>query len=313
MGIALIVSNAGDIHSDFLVNACDRMGVVCFRLNTDRFRRSGTLSWQADSHDARLAIDGRSCQLNQVGVLVYRRPVPAHQLRRDIEPWVGRLLDTEWNSVEAALAYSAQCRVLNGLAGSALAQNKLVQLRAARQCALAVPETLISTDIEELRAFANRQQCVTKGIVNAFHIDKHNLRSGFTSFVDSEGLDDYDSTGCPTLLQRAIVPLAVWRLVAVSGAVFGFRFTGSQLTGEADARKVERVLDGEHVFAPEPVSSRLVAMCRVLGIEFASADFVEDRAGEMWFLDLNPEGQWAYLEDRFGIRISDAIAALAAG
>lgn len=308
---ALIVSNSGDIHCDFLMDACNRLGVACFRLNTDRFRRSGTLSWQLDSSNVRLSIDGRSCHLQQVGVLVYRRPVPAHQLRRDTEPWIGRLLDTEWNAVEAALSYSARCHLLNGLAGSALAQNKIIQLHAARQCALDVPETLISTDILELRAFVSHQRCVTKGIVNAFHIDKHSLRSGFTSFVDPAALTDYDPTGCPTLLQKAIDPFAVWRLVVVSGTVFGFRFAGAPLATEADARKVERLLDGEFIPAPEPISAKLIAMCKLLGIEFASADFVEDQAGRLWFLDLNPEGQWAYLEDRFGTRISDAIISLA--
>jgi hypothetical protein len=53
-------------------------------------------------------------------------------------------------------------------------------------------------------------------------------------------------------------------------------------------------------------------MCRALMIEFASADFIEDPLGELWFLDLNPEGQWAFLEDRFGVRISDEIVRLAA-
>jgi hypothetical protein len=74
---------------------------------------------------------------------------------------------------------------------------------------------------------------------------------------------------------------------------------------------VERNLDGGYEPVPELVSERLFAMCASLGIEFASADFVEDESGTMWFLDLNPEGQWAYLEDRFGVRISDAIVSLA--
>jgi hypothetical protein len=58
------------------------------------------------------------------------------------------------------------------------------------------------------------------------------------------------------------------------------------------------------------VASRLRKMYGALSIEFASADFIEDARGKMWFVDLNPEGQWAFLEDRFGVRISDEIVRL---
>lgn len=269
------------------------------------------MSFDARVGDVKLQIDGRTCQLQDVNVLVVRRPIPAHQLRSDIEPWVGRLLDAEWTAVENAISHAVGGKVLNGLDGSAFAQNKIVQLNVAHSSGLAVPDTLISTDIAELRSFADQARCITKGIVNAFHIDKHNLRSAWTSFVDPTNLVAYDPVGCPTFLQKAVEPTAIWRLVAISGNVFGFRFHGPELAIEPDSRKVERNLDGAHVPVPSPVSLGLVSMCAALGIEFASADFIEDRTGTMWFLDLNPEGQWAYLEDRFEVRISDAIVSLA--
>jgi hypothetical protein len=311
MGVALVVSNSGDIHCDFLADACSRLKIDFFRLNTDHFRKSGNLSWRVCEGDGRLEIDNRSCRLLDVGVLIYRRPVPVHQLRRDIEPWVGRLLDAEWTALEGALSQSVTCKVVNGMAGSALAQNKIVQLQVASRCGLAVPETLVTTDVDKLREFADTYRCITKGIVNAFHIDKQNLRSAFTSFVDRSSLEAYDPAGMPTLLQRALESAAIWRVVHVSGQHFGFRFHGPKLAVEPDSRTIERDLDGATLPVPDAVVSGMSRMCSSLGIEFASADFVEDAAGKMWFLDLNPEGQWAYLEDRFGVRISDSLVSLA--
>jgi len=311
VSVVLIVSNTGDIHCDFLVDACSRRGAECFRLNTDRFRLSGVVDWRVDTGEGLIEIDGRRCRLSDVNLLIYRRPVPAHQLRTDIEPWVRRLLDSEWNAIECALSQAVRCKVLNGLAGSALAQNKIVQLQAARDAGLSVPETIISTDARALREFAGRQRCVTKGIVNAFHLDRKDLRSAFTSFVDAEALAQYDPVGVPTLLQRAVEPAAMWRIVVVGGKTLGFRFHGPELTQVADSRPIERHLEGAYLPVPPQVAEKLLQMCRALMIEFASADFIEDPLGALWFLDLNPEGQWAFLEDKFGVRISDAIVGLA--
>jgi hypothetical protein len=311
VSVVLIVSNTGDIHCDFLVDACSRQGLECFRLNTDRFRISGVVDWRVDTGECLIEIDGRRCRLADVSLLIYRRPIPAHQMRTDIEPWVRRLLDSEWNALECALSQAVRCKVLNGLAGSALAQNKIVQLQTARGAGLNVPQTLISTDARALREFAARQRCVTKGIVNAFHLDGKDLRSAFTSFVDAEALGQYDPTGVATLLQTAVEAAAMWRVVVVGGKTLGFRFHGPQLGQVADSRPIERHLEGAYSPVPHTVAEKLLQMCRALDIEFASADFIEDPHGELWFLDLNPEGQWAFLEDRFGVRISDEIVRLA--
>jgi hypothetical protein len=43
------------------------------------------------------------------------------------------------------------------------------------------------------------------------------------------------------------------------------------------------------------------------GIYYASSDFIEDKSGKLWFIDLNPEGQWGAYEQRFNVPISDYI------
>jgi glutathione synthase/RimK-type ligase-like ATP-grasp enzyme len=180
----------------------------------------------------------------------------------------------------------------------------------AQQCNLKVPETIISTDKKYLLAFLKKHPCITKGITNAFSVHNGKLRTGFTTNVSESDLQTYEPQGCPTLLQKAITPHAMWRIVVVGKKIFGFRFIGPLLLTEADSRKVELSLDGEYLSAPPVVQENLLKMCTLLSIEFASADFIEDENGDIWFLDLNPEGQWAFLEEKFSVRISDAIVNL---
>jgi hypothetical protein len=103
----------------------------------------------------------------------------------------------------------------------------------------------------------------------------------------------------------------MWRIIVVGRAVFGFRLDGEMLSREVDSRRVESQLNCSATQVPEKIANNLLRMCQELQVLYVSSDFAEDRNGDLWFLDLNPEGQWGYYEDKCGASISDAIVALA--
>jgi glutathione synthase/RimK-type ligase-like ATP-grasp enzyme len=45
-----------------------------------------------------------------------------------------------------------------------------------------------------------------------------------------------------------------------------------------------------------------------LGLRFGALDFVVTPDGEWWFLECNPNGQWAWIEDETGLPIASALA-----
>lgn len=45
-----------------------------------------------------------------------------------------------------------------------------------------------------------------------------------------------------------------------------------------------------------------------LGSRFGVLDFLVTPAGEWYFLEINPNGQWAWIEQETGLPISSAIA-----
>jgi hypothetical protein len=44
------------------------------------------------------------------------------------------------------------------------------------------------------------------------------------------------------------------------------------------------------------------------GLSFGAFDFSVDVAGQWWFLECNPAGQWGWLAEETGLPIADAIA-----
>ena len=61
---------------------------------------------------------------------------------------------------------------------------------------------------------------------------------------------------------------------------------------------------------PTCVQNQCVAITNALGLQFGAIDYVIDRNGNFVFLELNPNGQWAWIENITGLDISGAISDL---
>jgi glutathione synthase/RimK-type ligase-like ATP-grasp enzyme len=59
---------------------------------------------------------------------------------------------------------------------------------------------------------------------------------------------------------------------------------------------------------PERTERGLLSLARRLGLAHGSADLLEDAYGRLWFLELNPAGEWLWLEEGAGLDISGALA-----
>ena len=63
---------------------------------------------------------------------------------------------------------------------------------------------------------------------------------------------------------------------------------------------------------PDREQAGLRRLMEDLGLAFAAIDFRRDADGRWWFLDLNPAGQWRFVERRTLQPITAALAALLA-
>ena len=67
-------------------------------------------------------------------------------------------------------------------------------------------------------------------------------------------------------------------------------------------------LEYRSIDPPEEVLLGCREMNRRAGLEYAAYDFVEAADGTYWFLEVNPSGQWGWIEQALGLPISDRIA-----
>jgi len=306
----LILSNTSDFHSDLLVRAAEARGYRCLRWNTDHERNVSDIDSDLP-HDLVFRTGHKEMWSSDLDLVFIRRPLRSSSAQG--AGWLAEMLDDEWHGFEQGLIHLSSARVVNPASASTAARNKLLQIKLASESGLAVPETLISTRRTTLAAFADGGPVITKAVSYGGVPDGEHIRTGHTRLVTKEEILALDERmTSPTLLQRRIPAAAMWRIVTIGERTFSFRLQGSALSEVADSRFVETQLQGGPVPTPAGVEAGLVAMCRQLAISYASSDFIEDADGRLWFLDLNPDGQWAHYELTFGVPLSEHLVDLPA-
>jgi glutathione synthase/RimK-type ligase-like ATP-grasp enzyme len=305
----LLLTHSGDFFTiDRVQAAVEARGARAVRVDTDRFPAEAALSVHLDGEPrVELQVDGETLRLDRA------RAVWARRL------WPGRLPD----GVDARYAHHASResraaffdalplvegeRWMNAWTPQKRAENKLLQLREARALGFDTPDTLVSSAPDDVRAFARaRPGPLATKLLGA--LSQTMDASGdfvYTSRVDdTEDLEGLEL--CPQVFQPYLEKARELRVVVVDDAVFA---GGIDPGGRADWRQLKR---GEatwfEVELPADVEARCLGLCRALGLRFGAVDLIVDDEERHWFLEVNPAGEWGWLERDLGLDISGAIA-----
>lgn len=98
------------------------------------------------------------------------------------------------------------------------------------------------------------------------------------------------------------------RLTVVDDQFFAARIDARSPAAETDWRADYHALDYTAIETPEFVRTRVSELLHRLGLRFGALDFVVSPDGQWWFLECNPNGQWAWIETETAMPIAAAIA-----
>ncbi len=55
------------------------------------------------------------------------------------------------------------------------------------------------------------------------------------------------------------------------------------------------------------IANKCIDLVKRLGLKFSAIDMVLTPSGKYYFLEINPNGQWAWLEKRTGHKLTEAL------
>ncbi len=316
----LIITHSDDNESvDLVTEAVARQGGHTIRFDTDRYPTEVLLSaYYGRAGDERLTLT------NEEGEFDLREVTAIWHRRLNFGARVPATLDRQLRTASLGEASAAAYAMLASLKAFRMdqvhhirrAENKQLQLQAARELGLDTPRTLTTNDPTAVRAFAKicEDGIVTKMLSSFAVYDEGKELVVFTNPVKPEDLADLSGLNlCPVTFQEMLPKSLELRVTVV-----GHRVMSASLDSQTSARAahdwrrdgLRMVQDWRPYQLPLEVEAKLLRLMDYFSLNYGAIDIILTPDGRYVFLELNPSGEFFWLEHAPGLRISEAIADL---
>jgi len=306
--VIAIVSNAGDVHYECVAEELLRMGKEPFLVEIPKLGNEArfTMATGGGSYQLWRVPGHEPVDLEKVSCVWYRRiypPVltPAPAAKADVD-WALR----EWREATTGAFAASGARFVSDPWQQELAGMKPYQLRLAQKVGLRIPYTIMTNDADAARAFVRKHEG------RVVHKVVKTPRERWIATKKWHPDDEAELRWLyltPTFFQERIVAPFELRVTIVGRRIFAAEFAvGADL---ADARNLLDEPFVQHQL-PRETESLLLRLMDELGLQYGTVDLKRYENGEYVFLEINPQGQFLYVEIKTGMPITRAMAELLA-
>jgi MvdD family ATP-grasp ribosomal peptide maturase len=318
----LIITKSDDNESiEFVSEAIKRKGGRPFRFDTDRFPTELRLiaDYGQTAERLRLISEAGELDLREVTAIWHRRLRIGGGIPPSLDPQLRNASIGESIATVKGMLASLKAFRMDPEPIIRRAENKQVQLQVAREIGLETPRTLITNDADAVRSFARSCEgdIVTKMLSSFAVYEDGRERVVFTNPVTMEDLDDLSGLNlCPMTFQERIPKALELRVTVVGNRVFAAAID-SQVSRAAqyDWRKdgVALLEAWRRYELPADVEKGLLRLMDHFMLNYGAVDFILTPEGRYVFLEINPVGEFFWLESCPGLPISAAIAGVLLG
>ena len=250
---------------------------------------------------------GPTIKSTDITAIWTRRPSPAAIPLGVIDVEHRRFVRQEWQDLLDGLTLSLglDTTIVNPLPAQRAAV-KPYQLAIAQRVGLRVPDTLITSDPLRAQYFINAHQG---------HVVHKAMTSPRNAFIDTRRWQESDQGAlhqllvAPAIFQRLVEGPIDIRATIVGEEIYSAAISTTQSRAGLDSR-LDLDVPTTAYDLPGEITRQLHTLMATLDLTFATVDLKVDSAGDLHFLELNPQGQFLYIEILTGMPIAASIAKL---
>ncbi len=297
-----------------------KLGGKPIRFNTDEFPTNIELS-QRFNNDQDISVllkigDKNIDIVNDIDAIWYRRSSIGANIPKDMDKQLlGPAINESKNLFQGAIN-SLDVFKFDNIANVRRASDKHLQLKIAKNIGLTIPDTLITNSADIVRSFYNKHQ---RHIVTKMHSSFAVYRDGienvvFTNDVTKEHIEDLEGLNlCPMVFQNKIEKKLELRVTVVGYNVFSYSIDSqSSEDAKTDWRKEGNTMVGnwKPYELPQKIKNKLFRLMDYLNLNYGAIDIILSPDNEYVFLEINPAGEFFWLDRLANYDISKAIAGI---
>lgn len=305
----LIVSHLADEHATAVIGHLERAGTAALLFDTMRYPREIRLDiiHRNGAPTALFAVvNGIRHDLTTVRSIWWRRPQPF------------RLDEALTDSDDRGFAYGECQAAVMGLYScldahwvnhpdrDEVAARKAYQLKVAAGLGLRIPKTLITNDTASAMEFIESEGA-NGTIYKAFSATERAWRE--TRLLRPEERAQLGAVQfAPVIFQEHIRADIDLRITVIGDELFPAEIHSGETDYHVDFRMTMHAATICEHRLPAEVRAKLHALMQTLGLVYGAIDMRLTPEGEYVFLEVNPAGQWLFIEERTGQPITATLA-----
>ncbi|MDR0436822.1 MAG: grasp-with-spasm system ATP-grasp peptide maturase [Bacteroidales bacterium] len=188
--------------------------------------------------------------------------------------------------------------------------NKLLALNYAKSVGLNIPNTLVTNSKSELLNFAENRngKIITKSISEFFNktVKDYAISVGTSNVSDFDSISDtfFYSLFQENIEKRLEVRTFIWDNKTYSAAIFH----NNDAEAKVDFRTNYDAIRITPFNLPKEIENKLLQLMKKLNLESGSADFILTAQNEYYFLEVNPVGQFDFVDKICNYNLAQIIA-----
>ncbi|MDP3729356.1 MAG: hypothetical protein Q8R26_01185 [bacterium] len=311
----LIISRKDDPHADLVINELHRIKKDFFRINTDFFNEY-EVSFSYDSGYIRNKITGRTVCIEEIGSIWLRRRSFPNDIKNSPE-YLHSFLESEWTSFSRNLwsLLDSKFWISHPFAIDS-AKDKARQLRIAKEIGFCVPKTIFTNSSRNVMTLLDKhKKCIYKPH-NCGPIAPNSDKTIFTNVISKQSLSDPSINKelmiCPGIFQEYIEKKYELRITVVGEKVFATKIDSQKSKkSSVDWRRYDfKNVPHSDFILPDSDKNLCIALTKKLGLQFGAIDAIITPEEKLIFLEINANGQWAWIQLLTHQPIAAAIAEL---
>lgn len=311
----LIITNKSDITSDFIVKRLKERNISFYRFNTEELSRSCflTFDFQKDIFILSDTILCKQLNIKEFTSVYFRRPELPVVNTSNLSNGEFQFLRNEfYYTLEGLYKILKDSYWVSPIYAIREAENKIYQLELAKSIGFSIPNSIVTNIYTDSLEFYNRNgaNCIIKPIKSGLIDDKESPKVVFTNQLKGKLIKEQVELS-PNFFQAHIKKSYDVRVTMVGEKAFAVLIDSQNNTEtQIDWRRGEYPLKHTKIELPGKILKQCITLLKILNLRFGAIDFILDTAGNFTFLEINPNGQWAWIEKRTGYEISNEIVNL---
>lgn len=302
----LIVTIGDDLHALAVQAALRNRKIECSIIESDLFSGRESIGLRFSSAGCGEALlrtaEGTLVDASSVDLIWWRRPKSKQQIDQTSlrEDHLGLINNDCTASLVGGLESQFRGKWVSDPRATEYASNKINQLSLAPMAGFRIPETLISQSRDDLIQFYKKHS--GKIIMKPVAGTPGPLL--FTQFVSQVHLDSEQSIRtCPTIYQEFVPGKRHLRLNC-----FGVHCHACVIESDALDWRPNLNVPIHQWQVPEGLSKKVRHALDLLGLEMGIVDLKETEQGDIIWLEVNPQGQFLFLEGITGQPLTELFA-----